>query len=319
MLKSFCVRLFAFTMLATFMPFGRAAAATNVLNWLPAGYRAPALGPRIVDGPRATFVRLFAQRSAATLTASHFNFPYAVATDGAGDVYVTNAAGNSVLKIDQSTLQVDPSFKLTHGLADPVSLAVDTAGDIYAGNYNGGVLKFDASGVYTSTAVTNAGNPFGIVTDDFQDLFIIATTGGVAVDDATGASIFNSMYTGGSKLYSVTVGGPEVYAFSADAAALGNGSVALRKGLFTLLVTGLGSKEPVGSACITRYCWWGDALNKTISFGKMGGTFSQLAISYAPAGIAYDGLHGRLFVADPVHNAIQLYNASTLAFVKTIQ
>jgi hypothetical protein len=36
-------------------------------------------------------------------------------------------------------------------------------------------------------------------------------------------------------------------------------------------------------------------------------------------GVAYDAKHNRLFVADPLHNAVRVYAAWTLAFVTTLK
>ncbi|MBV9103453.1 MAG: hypothetical protein JO060_07660, partial [Candidatus Eremiobacteraeota bacterium] len=60
-----------------------------------------------------------------------------------------------------------------------------------------------------------------------------------------------------------------------------------------------------------------DSTNDTLTVSTGNGTNST-SLGYQPAGVAYDSLHKRVFVADPVNNTVHVYNPQTLALEKTI-
>jgi DNA-binding beta-propeller fold protein YncE len=266
---------------------------------------------------RSVFQNLHARHN--TKKVSHFSFPYGIALDGAGNVYVGNVDAHNVVI-------VNPEYKvssntITNGIGEPVSLATDTYGDLYVGNLNGSggnVLKYNSSLSLVQTITANAQYPYGIAVDQAQDLYLANDTS-LSVDDPYGNSISSSIF-GGYYVYSVAVGGPNVYAFLDGETAFGNTSVALR-GLTLQYIDGpITTAVPTGSACaaVESACWFDDTSNDSLSFATLPGSGFGVGLSYAPAGLAVDPVRNRVYVADPLNNAIHVYNATTLAFEKTI-
>jgi DNA-binding beta-propeller fold protein YncE len=249
---------------------------------------------------------------------AHFALPYGVAVDGAGNLYVTNAAVNSV-----SIVSADYKFSpttITQGVSVPIGVAADTNGNVYVANATGGVNKFNSSFAPVQTFTANASAPVGIAVDQAQDLWIVTDTGELAVDDAYGNSIWSAIFGGSPLLESVAIGAPNVYAFYDGAAAFGNISVGLRQNSLQYIDGPLSSAEPYGAACAQTQslCWTTDALNDTLSVATLPGSGFSTSLGYEPIGVAVDTLRNRVYVADPLNNAVHVYNASTLAFEKTL-
>ena len=287
-----------------------ASTHASTLVRLPAGSHGYTTRP-VTHGSGA-FERLYAKRKPAT---AHFSFPYALATDAFGDLFVANAGGNSIVKVGPK-LNVAPGA-ITQSLSTPFSLAVDTSGDIYAGNATGNIPEFNSSGTLVATYGANASYTEGIAVDQYQDLYITSGAN-IAVDDVTGASLFSSIYNAGQQIFSLAFSGPNFFGFYNNTLVGGNGSVALRTGGMQFLDGPLVAAEPTGSACNGALCWYDDTANSLLFIATIPGSSNSVSLPYQPAGIAYDAIHKRLFVADPVHNAIQVYNPTTLALGESL-
>ena len=113
------------------------------------------------------------------------------------------------------------------------------------------------------------------------------------------------------------VGNGNVYAFIDDNYLLGNGSVLLRSDALQAVVGPAGAVTPIGAACGLTLCWYTDTSSDTLWVNN-GSNTNDVALGYVPGGVALDQLHNRVFVADPLNNAVHVYNAQTLAAEKTI-
>ncbi len=253
----------------------------------------------------------------AAKKATHFNFPYGLAVDQAGNAFVTNFNTNSVAMIS-------PTYKITtnvisQALNGPVSIAVGANEAIFVGNLasgsNGGYVERYAGGTPQLTITANAGLPYSIAADQFNDLFLIYQAG-IALDDPNGNSLYAPGYNGYG-LISVAVGNGAVYAFDDGNYLSGSGSLYLRTSGLTSITGPTGAANPSAVSCGSGDCWYGDAANNTLTVSD-GGTYYDVALSYTPVGVAYDQLHNRVFVADPIDNAIHVYNAQTLALERTL-
>jgi len=222
---------------------------------------------------------------------------------------VANTDANTIVKVNPA-LQVLPG-SINVGLQLPISVAVDANGNVFAGSLLGGVNVYStAGGAPQRSIAANTGSPFGIAVDPFDDLYV-TTPSGLAVDDPYGASLFPSV--SGGTVFSVALEGSTVNAFYNNVEGVGNGSVALRTGHLQYVVGPLVSQSPVGSACTASTCWYDDSVTNQL-FMITGGSIAGIPLQYSPGGVAVDPVRNRLFVADPLHNAIQVYNASTLGF-----
>ena len=269
-----------------------------------------------VSPAKALFQRIHAHRNAGKV--SHFTFPYGLGIDGSGNVYVADVDANriEIINPDYKVL----SNAITTGVSSPVSVATDTYGDVYVGNVgNGGtVTKYNSNFSLVQTITANTSSAYSIAVDQAQDLYLV-TGSGLAVDDPYGNSISSDIF-GGPELFSVAIGGPNVYTFFDATAAFGDTSVALR-GLTLQYEDGpLFGVEPAGAACAATQslCWTTDAGNNALDEATLPGSSVAQGLGYEPVGIAYDPVRNRIYVADPVNKAVHVYTATTLASLKTI-
>jgi YD repeat-containing protein len=103
------------------------------------------------------------------LSSSALNRPTGVALDAAGNLYVANYMGNSIIKFD--TNGAETAF--ASGLANPYALAFDQQGNLYAANFNGGnIKKFDSHGNSSTFATTGVNQPVGLAFDAASNLYV---------------------------------------------------------------------------------------------------------------------------------------------------
>jgi DNA-binding beta-propeller fold protein YncE len=290
-------------------------AAANPIGTLQVPTRhTAALTAQPAGGPLQQILQMVRHRAAAAV--NHFNFPYALATDASGNLYVTNLEGANVE-------QFNPNFQLTRSLPtanSPLSIAVDTAANVYVGDAESAIQKFNANGAPVGILPGIAGAPVSIAVDQYQDLFIL-TSSGLAIDDINGNTILaNVPKSAVSPIYSIAISGPNLYAFSTEnSIGIVNGSALLRGG--GLPFSGpIATKQPLGSACSANgKCWVSDNdYRSLIRCNSFGVTELAAHIPYSPGGVAYDATRDRLFVADPENNAVYVYTGSTLKSVATI-
>ena len=100
-------------------------------------------------------------------TAAHLNYPYAVALDSAGNLYIADRDNNVIRKLDVAGNISTVAGKYSAGagfsgdngaatdaqLSGPMGVATDKAGDLYiADHYNNVLRKVDTQGVITTVA-----------------------------------------------------------------------------------------------------------------------------------------------------------------------
>ena len=299
---------------ALFLPLAHpASAAQEVTAPLPATARYAQSHGKAAS-PMATLHRLLARAHRSAKKVMHFQFPYGLAADQAGNVFVTNYSSNSVAMIS-------PTFKITDdviatGLNGPVSAAVGPNDALYVGNTgSGGYIERYSGGTPEQTIMANAGLPFSIAVDAFDDLYIAASAG-IAVDDENGNSLYAPGYTGYG-IVSVAVGNGQVYGFVNENYLSGSGSLFLRSDGLEEITGPTGSVDPVATVCGDNQCWYTDSDQNSVTVNN-GSNTNGISLPYTPNGIAYDQFHNRLFIADPENNAIHIYNAHTLALERTL-
>ncbi|MEO6991895.1 MAG: hypothetical protein ABI346_09410 [Candidatus Baltobacteraceae bacterium] len=296
------------------MPIALPASAAQIFtSRLPIGARESRTSAK-GNTPAAVYRKLVA-RLRRKPQVGHFAAPFGLATDVRGNLYVTNFESNSIAIVNPRYHVRDNV--ITQGVESPVSVAVGPLGNVYVGNLtqsSGYVTEYSGSTpLLTIEAYT--GDPDSIAVDSFGDLYVTASSG-IATDDPYGSPLFGPAYASYNVL-SVAVGNAGLNGFYNNGALIGNGSVFLRTGSLQFGIGPTSSATPTGSACANNACWYDDTSNLLIAKEQNGGTY-LVSVSYEPTGVAYDGLRNRLFVADPNHNAIHVYNAQTLAFETTI-
>jgi DNA-binding beta-propeller fold protein YncE len=261
-------------------------------------------------GPAEIF-RSHAHRSSKT---AHFSFPYGLAVDPSGNLFVANTDSNSIAI-------VSPTYKIatnaiTNSVSTPLSVAIGPGNDVYVGNLgNGGSVTHYKGSTLVQTIIANATEPASIAVDEFGDLYLTSQQG-IALDDPYGNSLFPAEY-GGYAIDSIALGNDSVYAFVNGNYLQGNGSPFVRSGALQSINGPDGSTYPAGAACGSGFCWYTDTDGAALWLSN-GSNPIAASLGYRPGGVAVDLVRNRAYVADPDNNAIHVYNAQTLALEKTL-
>ncbi len=227
--------------------------------------------------------------SQQTLPFSGLANPRSVAVDGAGDVFVGDAASGQVDEITAGGLQRTLPFS---GLGDIQGVASDAAGDAFVTNLDGDTVLELPAGGSQQTRLDDAA-PIGVAVDGAGDLFV--SGGGGIIEQPAGSS------------ETVALLATDASAIAADAA----GDV-----FFIDPVTGQVDELPAGGAVVTLPfsglsdptgvavdlegdVFVADAGNGRVLELAPGGSEQTLPVSGlgAPLGVAVDS-HGDVFIAN---------------------
>ncbi len=272
----------------------------------------------------------------STLSLSNVTNPYAVAVDGAANLYIANAIvgydpSNSVIKETWNGGGYTQTTVAT-GLGFPTGVAVDGAGNVYIADQDNLVVLKEtpsASGGYTQSVVDNTlGTVAGIAVDGAGNVYV--GRGGIGVEKETlvngayvGSEIFSTFYADGiavdeaGDLYIAASGGNLGQALLKEIpsgasyvqSTIGTGligphAVALDGAGNLFVVDGYGSNSRV------------------VEETPAAGGYTQFVVSSglnAPLSIAVDGTDNVYFSSDQADNVWKLdyVDAPTLSFATT--
>ncbi len=244
-----------------------------------------------------------------TGAAAHFHFPYGVAVDGSGNVYVADTSNCTIRKITSTgtvttlagsagqTGNVDGTGAAAR-FNNPVGVAVDGNGNVYVCDTNNSTIrKITSTGTVTTLAggagqvgyVDGTGfaarfsNPKGVAIDGSGNVYV-ADSGNNTIRKITSTGTVTSLAGGGGIAGDVDGFGPSAEFFNPSGVSVdGNGIVyvadtsnfTIRKITSTRVVTTLAGSAGYGSA---------DGTGGAAQF-------------YHPTGVAVDG-NGNVYVAD---------------------
>ncbi len=202
-----------------------------------------------------------------------FNFPFGVAVDGSGNVYVADQGNSAVKEIPFNCARSSCVSTLGGGFSQPVGVAVDGRGNVYVADWTDTAVKEMPPGCVSSSCVTTLGGGFNSPWD-------------VAVDGSGNIYVADSGNNAVKKI-------PSGCSSSSCVSTLGGGF----NGPFGVAVDGSGNVY-VGDQ--------GNNAVKEIPFGcvnsscvaALGGGFSF------PSGVAVDG-SGNVYVGDYGNNAVK--------------
>ena len=138
------------------------------------------------------------------------SYPYRVAVDASGNLYIANTQAGEVLKETLSNGTYSESVVVNTGLATPYGIAVDATGNVYiADNGHNRVVKATPSGSgYTVSAITTTtalSFPTGIAVDTSGNLYIADTGGGkILIEAPSGSSYTETVLTYSSNFAQIT-------------------------------------------------------------------------------------------------------------------
>jgi sugar lactone lactonase YvrE len=162
------------------------------------------LAPAHAQSPN---VKFFAWQSA--VPSSNLSYPYRVAVDASGNVYISDTQGNQILKETLANGVFTESVVVSTGLATPYGVAVDGSGNVYiADNGHNRVVKETPSGnSYTQTVISTSAlsYPTGVAADASGDLYIADTGHGrILVERPSGGSYVETALTYASNFAQIT-------------------------------------------------------------------------------------------------------------------
>ena len=153
-------------------------------------------------------VKFYAAQS--VVPSGSLSYPYRVAVDASGNVYISDTQANQVLKETLANGVYTESVVVSTGLATPYGIAVDGSGNVYiVDNGHNRVVKETPSGnSYTQTVVsttTSLSFPTGLAADASGDLYIADTGGGkILVERPSGGSYIETALTYSSNFAQIT-------------------------------------------------------------------------------------------------------------------
>ena len=124
------------------------------------------------------------------------SYPYRVATDSAGNVYISNTQANTILKETLANGVYTESVVASSGLVTPYGIAVDSSGNVYVADngHNRIVKETPGPGGYTQSVIsttTALSYPTGVAVDASGKLYIADTgVGKILVETPSGASTY---------------------------------------------------------------------------------------------------------------------------------
>lgn len=217
-----------------------------------------------------------------------FYYPYCVATDANGNIYITDDYHHCVQKFDRNGKFLLKWGSLGTGFGQfkyPAGIAVDSGGNVYvADTGNNRVQKFDGNGKYlaqwggSGTGSGKMSSPYGLAIDIYGNV-LVADAGNARIQRFSATGVFQASWgtagTGYGQFQS-----PSCIAVAPDGRIYVTDSRAMRVQVFS-----------AAGACLAR---WG-------TYGSGNGQFNT------PYGIAVDN-GGKVYVADGKNNRVQVFD-----------
>jgi len=110
-----------------------------------------------------------------SIVGSDLSQPQGVATDGAGNVYISDTGNNRILLETPTSSGYTQSVLVENGLSSPTGIAVDGSGDLFIANAGSGEVVEEtlSGGIYTqSTVASGLSQPQGVSLDAAGDVYI---------------------------------------------------------------------------------------------------------------------------------------------------
>ncbi len=262
-------------------------------------------GPAIAFGP-----------GAQTTVGGGLSFPFGVAVDRAGDVFIADAFNNRVVEVPAGG---GAQTAVGSGLSQPLGVAVDGAGDVFiADTLNSRVVEVPAGGGLQTTLGSGLSSPYGVAVDGAGDVFIGDTFNNRVVEVPAGGGPQTTL--GSELVYPIGVavdGAGDV--FIADSG--NNRVVEVPAGGGPQTTVGSELNNPFGVAVDGA----GDVFivdtynNRVVEVPAGGGPETTVDAVFSPRAVAVDGA-GNVFIGDPYNNQVvevQRAQPPSLTFAST--
>jgi DNA-binding beta-propeller fold protein YncE len=259
-------------------------------------------------------------------------YPFGVAIDAAGGIYIADAGNNRVLKETFSAGSYTESTVTTSALSYPTGLAIDAAGNVYiADTGNNRVLKETIfGGSYTESTVTTStlSSPSGVAVDAAGNLYIADTGNNRILIEALAQGIYTETTVATS-----TLNGPTGVAVDANGdiyiADTGNNRVLIETVSVSGTVESTLATSPLSSPDAVTVDAFGNVYiadawnNRVIEESTVGGNTVESTVATSalsgPGGVAVAG-SGNIYIANTYNNSVleeDLADTPSLGFAPT--
>jgi hypothetical protein len=186
-------------------PTETATAAINIAHYPAANVsgvdslsgRSAVYAPALIAQPNDWTIGL-------TFTGGGLNYSSDLAIDAAGDVWIANYHGSSVVKLSNlGTVLSGASGYAGGGISNPTSIAIDGSGNAWVADESNRVVKLSSSGIILSgtSGYTGGGlnSPDGIAIGGLGNAWVANTGGNGVVEVSSSGSVLSGTagYTGG--------------------------------------------------------------------------------------------------------------------------
>ena len=246
-------------------------------------------------------------------TAAQLNFPYGVAPDGLGNLYIADTSNHRIRKVDAAGVITTVAGDGTRGfggdggaavaaqLNRPFGVASDGAGNLYiADTSNNRIRKVDAAGVITTAVAALLRQPTGVAPDGAGNLYI-ADLFNNRIRKVDAAGVISTVAGDGTEGFGGDGG-------AATAAQLNRPAGVAPDGAGNLYIADAGNhriRKVDAAGAITTVA--GDG---TRGAGGDGGPAVEAQLNY-PSGVALDAA-GNLYIADFGNHRIRRLSLSAV-------
>ncbi|MBZ5663889.1 MAG: hypothetical protein LAO30_04740 [Acidobacteriia bacterium] len=247
--------------------------------------------------------------SSVAATKRPLNYPYGLAVDAKGNLYVANTNGNQVLVYNVNHAQV-PTKTISKNVVFPTAVAFDPNGNLWVANSGtpGSITEYSSTGVQNAQATLTTGitTPNALAIDGLADIW---------VQDSYENLIMYPQFQN-APLLSVPAGLPITgLAAHQGFLAIGGNSNTFLVETSVLIHGGLGAKS-FSTTCFAMaydtagnlYC--GNQDDSLTVMDAAGNVRTLAQMGFFPTGLALDNARGLVYVSSGPNNSIAVYNTS---------
>ncbi len=240
--------------------------------------------------------------------------PQGLAVDASGNLWVANSGDNNVVVFNDKYKQ-QTSMTVTQGISKPSALAFDPLGNLWVANYgNSSVTEYTAGKQNTAATITNGiTSPQSIAIDGLDNIWVENNNSNVTVYAPP------SLYTTPSSLvrtiglsypsYAITVGQGTLGWGGSTAVSFVSATTALLSGALNGGTYGNDTGIAMATDAVGNV-YMGNVDGSVNIAAPFGYEYGFIQLSFPPAGIAVDSVHGRVYFSNFQGNSISVYNTS---------